>query len=132
VAKEDDDNDSKRGVRESITVKRKAADMETVFIRSSGDEDNNKNKATEIDSLMPGSYYFRAKINYIEYYYNAALEEITTAIKLADDKDYYYVLRAKIYIYNDNEDDDELAIEDLNKAIKLGSKEAKELLLEHF
>jgi tetratricopeptide (TPR) repeat protein len=81
---------------------------------------------------MPGSYYFRSKINYIEYYYNAALEEITTAIKLADDKDYYYVLRAKIYIYNDNEDDDELAIEDLNKAIKLGSKEAKELLLEHF
>lgn len=90
------------------------------------------NKATEIDSIMPGSYYFRAKINYIEDYYNAALEEINTAIKLVDDKDYYYVLRAKIYIYNDNQDDDELAIEDLNKAIKLGSKEAKELLLEHF
>jgi tetratricopeptide (TPR) repeat protein len=90
------------------------------------------NKATEIDSLMPGSYYFRAKINYIEDYYNAALEEINTAIKLVDDKDYYYVLRAKIYIYNDNENDDELAIEDLNKAIKLGSKEAREILLEYF
>jgi tetratricopeptide (TPR) repeat protein len=90
------------------------------------------NKATEIDSLMSGSYYFRAKINYIEDYYNAALEEINTAIKLVNDKDYYYVLRAKIYLFNDVENDDELAIEDLNKAIKLGSKEAKDLLEEYF
>ncbi len=59
-------------------------------------------------------------------------EEINTAIKLVNDKDYYYVLRTKIYLYNDIENDDELAIEDLNKAIKLGSKEARYLLEEYF
>ena len=39
------------------------------------------NKATEIDSLMPFSYYFRAKINYIEDYYNAALQFVKSCKK---------------------------------------------------
>jgi hypothetical protein len=51
---------------------------------------------------------------------------------LNDNKAYYYVLRAKIYMFNENEYDDETAIEDLNKAIKMGSEEAKELLEEYF
>jgi hypothetical protein len=35
-------------------------------------------------------------------------------------------------MFNENEYDDETAIEDLNKAIKMGSEEAKELLEEYF
>lgn len=41
-------------------------------------------------------------------------------------------MRAKIYMFNESEYDDDMAIEDLNKAIKLGSEEAKELLEEYF
>ena len=54
------------------------------------------------------------------------------AIALASEKVQYYVLRAKIYMFNEDEYDDDMAIEDLNKAIKLGSEEAKELLEEYF
>ena len=35
-------------------------------------------------------------------------------------------------MFNDNEYDDDMAIDDLNKAIKMGSEEAKELLEEYF
>jgi hypothetical protein len=35
-------------------------------------------------------------------------------------------------MFNESEYDDDLAIEDLNKAIKMGSEEAKELLAEYF
>ena len=35
-------------------------------------------------------------------------------------------------MFNESEYDDDMAIEDLNKAIKMGSEEAKELLAEYF
>lgn len=64
--------------------------------------------------------------------YDTALDEINNAIRLSNDKASYYVMRAKIYMFNESEYDDDMAIEDLNKAIKLGSEEAKELLEEYF
>jgi tetratricopeptide (TPR) repeat protein len=82
--------------------------------------------------LASKPYYFIAKILYTIDSYDEALSEINTAIRLNDNKAYYYVLRAKIYMFNENEYDDETAIEDLNKAIKMGSEEAKELLEEYF
>ena len=85
-----------------------------------------------IDSTVSNPFYYRARINYIEDNYNAALEEINSAIKLKSEKAIYYVLRAKIYMFNESEYDDDMAIEDLNKAIKMGSEEAKELLAEYF
>jgi tetratricopeptide (TPR) repeat protein len=90
------------------------------------------NKATVIDSIASAPYYFRSKILYTIDSYDKALSEINTAIKLNDTKAYYYVARAKIYMFNESEYDDEMAIEDLNKAIKMGSEEAKELLAEYF
>jgi tetratricopeptide (TPR) repeat protein len=89
-------------------------------------------KATNIDSSVSNPYYYRSRINYLEDNYNAALAEINSAIKLVSKKPQYYVLRAKIYMFNEDEYDDDMAIEDLNKAIKLGSEEAKELLEEYF
>ena len=67
-----------------------------------------------------------------DYFPFEALSEINTAIRLNDEKASYYVLRAKIYMFNESEYDDDMAIEDLNKAIKMGSEEAKELLAEYF
>jgi tetratricopeptide (TPR) repeat protein len=90
------------------------------------------NKCIAIDSLASKPHYFIAKILYTIDSYDEALSEINTAIMLNDNKAYYYVLRAKIYMFNENEYDDETAIEDLNKAIKMGSEEAKELLEEYF
>lgn len=89
-------------------------------------------KATDIDSTVSNPFYYRARINYIEDNYNAALEEINSAIKLKSEKAIYYVLRAKIYMFNESEYDDDMAIEDLNIAIKMGSEEAKALLAEYF
>jgi tetratricopeptide (TPR) repeat protein len=90
------------------------------------------NKATDVDSLASSPFYYRARINYNEDFYDAALTEINKALKIASEKTHYYVLRAKIYMFNENEYDDDMAIEDLNKAIKMGSEEAKELLAEYF
>jgi tetratricopeptide (TPR) repeat protein len=89
-------------------------------------------KCTNIDSIATGPYYYRAKILYTIDSYDEAISEINTAIRLNDNKAYYYVLRAKIYMFNESEYDDDMAIEDLNKAIKMGSEEAKELLAEYF
>jgi tetratricopeptide (TPR) repeat protein len=90
------------------------------------------NKCTIIDSAAPGPYFYRAKIMYTIDDYDKALSEINTAIRLNDEKASYYVLRAKIYMFNESEYDDDMAIEDLNKAIKMGSEEAKDLLAEYF
>ena len=64
--------------------------------------------------------------------YDTALSEINTAIRLNNKIASYYVIRAKIYMFKESEYDDDMAIEDLNKAIKMGSEEAKELLAEYF
>jgi tetratricopeptide (TPR) repeat protein len=89
-------------------------------------------KCTLIDSTAPGPYYYRAKIMYNIDNYDTALDEINTAIRLVKVNASYYVMRAKIYMFNESEYDDDMAIEDLNKAIKMGSEEAKELLDEYF
>ena len=89
------------------------------------------NKCTIIDSAAPGPYFYRANIMYTIDDYDKALSEINTAIRLNNEKASYYVMRAKIYMFNENEYDD-MAIEDLNKAIKMGSEEAKDLLAEYF
>jgi tetratricopeptide (TPR) repeat protein len=89
-------------------------------------------KCTKIDSTAPGPYFYRAKIMYNIDNYDIALDEINNAIRLFSDNASYYVTRAKIYMFNESEYDDDMAIEDLNKAIKMGSEEAKELLEEYF
>jgi hypothetical protein len=71
-------------------------------------------------------------LRYFKNSFELALKDINQAIRLNKEDPIYYIARAKIYYYNDNEYDDELAVEDLYTAIKMGSEEAKKLLEEYF
>jgi tetratricopeptide (TPR) repeat protein len=90
------------------------------------------NKCILLDSTDDKPYYFRSKLKYINQDYNNALKDINIAINLNDNDADYYIARAKIYYFNDNDYDDDLAEDDLNTAIKMGSEEAKSLLKELF
>jgi hypothetical protein len=64
--------------------------------------------------------------------YSNSLKDINQAIKLNNKDADYYVTRAKIYMFNDNEYDDDLGEDDLYTALKMGSDEAKKLLDEYY
>lgn len=90
------------------------------------------NKCNIIDSLAPGPFYCTAQVLLALDSFDYALSKINTAISLNDKSASYYVLRAKIYMLNENEEDDDMAKDDLNKAITMGSEEAKDLLAKYF
>jgi tetratricopeptide (TPR) repeat protein len=89
-------------------------------------------KSITLDSTDDRPWYYRSKLYYDKDEYTIALKDINEAIKLNNKDAYYYISRALIYIYNENEYDDDLAEDDLYTALKMGSKEAQELLDEYF
>ena len=90
------------------------------------------NYGIQINSFSSISWYYRAKARYYIDDYDNALKDINKAISLDNSDFNYLIARALIYLYNENEFDDELAEDDFNLAIKMGSKEAQKLLDEFF
>ena len=89
-------------------------------------------KSITLDSTDDRPWYYRSKLYYDKDEYTIALNDINEAIKLNNKDADYYISRALIYIYNESEYDDDLAEDDLYTALKMGSKEAQDLLDEFF
>ncbi len=89
-------------------------------------------KSISIDSTDDRPWYYRAKLMYFKDDYSNSLKDIHQAIKLNNKDADYYVTSAKIYMFNDNEYDDDLGEDDLYTALKMGSDEAKKLLDEYY
>ena len=89
-------------------------------------------KSITIDSTDDRPWYYRSKLKYFKDDYENALKDINEAIKLNNKDSDYYIARAKIYMFNDNEFDDDLGEDDLYRALDMGSEEAKKLLDEYY
>lgn len=77
-------------------------------------------------------FYFRGRLKFFNKDFDNALIDFNEAIKLNKNDPDYFIGRAKVYMFNDNEYDDELGEDDLYTALKLGSEKAKELLDEYY
>ena len=88
--------------------------------------------ALTIDSTDDRPWYYRSKLKYYKKEFDNSLKDINQAIELNNKDADYYIARAKIYMFNDNEYDDDLGEDDLYTALKMGSDEAKSLLEEFY
>jgi tetratricopeptide (TPR) repeat protein len=89
-------------------------------------------KSITIDSTDDRPWYYRSKLKYFKKEFDSALKDINQAIKLNNKDADYFIARAKIYMFNEDEYDDDMGEDDLYTALKMGSEEAKILLDEYY
>lgn len=83
------------------------------------------NKCIQMDPENPDAYYFRCGCNFKLKYYDEAIKDCNKAIELIPTVAHYYLARAQVY---DELGNNELAINDLKVAARLGDKGAQKFL----